>query len=86
MTASAQRQVVPAPSETAGTDYVVLHGDTNHDTWAIYGTFRAHNDKQAIRLAIQDGLTADSPSYVAVPARSWQPRTPTVDTKPTVKF
>lgn len=76
---------VPQPLET-GTDYVVLHGATDHNTWTVYGTFKAHNDKQAIKLAIHDGLTADSPSYVAVPLRSWTPRTPTIDQKPTVKF
>jgi hypothetical protein len=75
-----------AISESPGTDYVVLH-TTDGQTWAQYDkTFRAHNDKQAIKLAIQDGLDQDGRAYVAVPSRSWTPRTPTVDTKPTVKF
>lgn len=69
-----------------GTEYVVAWQDPDHDFWAVYGTFRAANDKQAIRQAIHDGLAGDKPAYIAVPARSWQPRTPTVDTKPKVTF
>lgn len=67
------------------TSYVVLSG-TADDVWTVHGTYRASNDKVAIRAAIRDGLAADAPAYVAVPTRSWQPRTPTVDPKPTVRF
>lgn len=70
----------------AKTSYVVLFGDTNHDRWNIYGTFEAANDKQAIGLAIADGLKTDEPYCVAVPARSWTPRKIAVDTTPRVKF
>lgn len=72
-------------SETTGTDYVVLYG-TADDVWTVYGTFRASSDKVAIRAAIHAGLASDAAAYVAVPARSWQPRTPTIDAKPTVRF
>lgn len=72
-------------TETTGTEYVVLHG-TADDEWTVYGTYRASNDKVAIRDAIHDGLAADAAAYVAVPVRSWQPRTPTIDAKPTVRF
>lgn len=84
---AASAQTPPTTPETAGTEYVVLHRIEEGGPWIEYDkTFRAHNDKQAIRLAIHDGLAADSLTYVAPPARSWTPRTPTVDTKPTVKF
>lgn len=74
-----------AANETPGTDYVVLSG-TAEDVWSVHGTYRASNDKVAIRSAIHDGLASDEAAYVAVPVRSWQPRTPTIDAKPTVRF
>ena len=71
----------------ATTKYVVLYGDTDHDRWTVYGTFAASNDKQAISLAIADGLKTEEPDYVGVPLRSWKPRRPdAIETTPRVKF
>lgn len=68
----------------ATTEYLVLSSDGT--VWTEYGTYPAANDKVAIRAAIHAGLAADKTAYVAVPTRSWTPKTPTVDTNPTVRF
>jgi hypothetical protein len=58
-----------------GTDYVVLEDVIlgEEGAWRHVGTFTAQTGDEAIRKAYDAEATADR--LVAVPARSWKPRT-----------
>lgn len=64
------------------TVYVVLSKDESGH-WSEIGAAQAANDKAAIKACAS---TSESGTYVAVPERSWTPRTLTIDPNPTVKF
>lgn len=63
------------------TTYIVLRFDADlsrdatDGVWAEVARVEARDDKHAIQQATQDPGT-----YVAVPARSWKPRTRAVET------
>ena len=75
---------VPPTTDTAKqpTSYVVLVNDAT-GRWVEHETaIPAANADAAIRK-----IAAENPGvYVAVPARSWKPRTVTVETKPRVRL
>lgn len=64
------------------TSYVVLE-DLGNGKWSeIHGGIDAHGDKQAIALATKDrSAETRNGRFVAVPARSWNPRTRAVEVK-----
>ena len=60
-------------------DYVVLERRAEH--WIVADTVKATGDLQAIRVATASRApAARSGEYVAIPARSWKPRTRVVET------
>lgn len=65
------------------TSYLVLRHDDEGDGYVESGTYTAASATQAIRAAADkfgDG------HYVAVPARSWKPRSVKVETTKVVKL
>jgi len=69
---------IPAPS----TSYVVLRKGTEEDVWRIaHGGVPARSDVEAIKAATAE-LDAEgrTGTFVAVPARSFRPRTRSVET------
>lgn len=62
------------------TDYIVLQ-QVGGGAWKSLGqVVEATNDLQAIKAATT-GSNDKTGTFVAVPARSWRPRTRTVETK-----
>jgi hypothetical protein len=70
------------------TDYVVF-GEYESE-WTRIGTYPARNANSAIRLCLETGglptRVENTTSFVAVPARSWQPVTVKRETKTTLRF
>lgn len=52
--------------------------------WAVVGTYTATGQKSAMQQAAAEldkrGAQPEKPTFVAVPARSWQPRSPKTET------
>jgi hypothetical protein len=71
-----------APKEPAKTtEYVVLVGDPTK-SWAVAGTYAAATALDAMKQAVAaNGGHPSEPGieWVAVPARSWKPRTRNVE-------
>lgn len=71
------------------TSYLVLQSmnDEEPGTWLEVGHASAASADQAIRIvAAASELPGSGSQLVAVPARSWKPRTATVETKTAVKL
>jgi hypothetical protein len=79
---STEPATTPATGKTALTEYVVL--TRVGDEWKESGIVKAASATGAIRAHLD--RTAVHPAVVAVPARSWQPVTVTVETKTVLKL
>ena len=66
------------------TSYIVLKA-VNDNGWVEEKTVPARSARSAIRIVVTGGGKPDI-TYVAVPARSWQPVAVTVETKTQLKF
>lgn len=83
----------PPPTKDSGREYVVLqHADKTENVWLELGIFPAGTTEQAIRdaAALQaadpDVDTSGVLTYVAVPARSFQPVELTAKVEPKIEF
>ncbi len=83
-----QKSSVPAEepkAEKQDTAYLVLSKDDDKDWWILVGTYSATSSKAAVAAAVKaKGATAGT--FVAVPKRSWQPLTLSVETATKVKL
>jgi hypothetical protein len=67
------------PAAKQSTVYLVLSKDADKDWWIVVSTYTAASSKAAIAAAVKD-KDAKAGTFVAVPARSWQPLTLKVET------
>ena len=68
------------------TEYMILRG-VNNDGWVIEKKVTARSAKSAVRELLNGAHHENEHGrYVAVPVRSWQPVTVTVETKTQLKF
>lgn len=71
---------------TTKTEYVILYAQTaGSKNWNESGRAHGHGAENAIRNYLK-GATDPSGTYIAVPARSWQPLTPKFETQTRLKF
>lgn len=78
----------PAPepaAEKQSTVYLVLTQAAENGPWTAISTYTAASAKAAVSLAVKD-KDAKAGTFVAVPARSWQPLTLSVETETKVKL
>jgi hypothetical protein len=68
---AAEPEEAPAKQEA---ERLVLSKDADKDWWIVVGTYRTASAKAAIAAAVKE-KKATAGSFVAVPARSWQPLT-----------
>lgn len=80
-------KAAPVKAERTSTAYHVfiaeipVDADTSSDVrFRRIATVSAHNDRHAIRLAVEPGVGFGRASYVAVPARSGHERDVTTET------
>lgn len=93
----AATEPTPAPEEEKveqSTAYVILgeleaepqEGDANRSTWYVLATVNGRSAKAAIRSWLDQGPDEPKGTYVAVPARSWQPITVSTETQKRIKL
>lgn len=72
------------------TEYLIFHASREDSTWTLIGQVQGRSARSAIRERL-DGTAQSSAhygdgTYVAVPARSWQPVSVKTETKTALKF
>lgn len=73
----------PPKKSGAATEYLILSKSAGSSTWTEQKTVEASSAKAAVRKFLGEASNPDG-TYVAVPARSWQPVT--VKTEQTTKI
>ena len=72
------------------TEYLILHSHNEDSTWTLIGQIEARSAQAAIRErlngAAQSSAHYGDGTYVAVPARSWQPVSVRTETKTQLRF